>query len=665
MHEFIYAPMKNLLTVVCLFFLSISAYAQNFTYGSLTPDDYQFDRKTLDSNANAVVLKEFGSGSFEMNYEGHTDLAFVYHVRIKIYNKQGFDQANITIPLYKQEFREESLNEFKASTFNVNNGKITEFQVNKEDVIIENKSRYLNLAKFTFPDIKEGSVIEYSYKILSPNVFNFRTWQFQSEIPKVSSEFIALIPAVYTYNISLRGELKLSDSKVEVAKKCYTFAGTPINCSKLTYIMKNIPAFIKEEYMTSPSNFISAIHFELSEYRHINAGKVKYTKTWKDIDDDLTSEQTFGGQMKRKDLFKNLTRKIGADSLSDLDKAKAIFAYMKNQIKWNNSYGKYATENIKKALETRSGNVADINLSLIAALQSASFDAEAVILSTRDNGIVGKLYPIISDFDYVVAKVDIDGQSYLLDATEPFLPFGLLPFRCINDKGRVINLKKPSYWIDLKSAQKSAKNYLLNGKLNPDGKITGKLTIHSQGYSAFNKRKEIKSFGSVSEFVEKLEENMPKVKINAHQIMNLDSVENVLTEEYDIELKTNNELNLNQFYFNPFVINAITKNPFNSNRRKYPIDLGAKSDDRVSINIELPDGFQMIDKPKNLSVSLGKGEAKYLLETELINNTITLNQTLQLNNAIYQPEDYSGLKELYSKIIQNQKLDFLLKKIAK
>jgi transglutaminase-like putative cysteine protease len=665
LHQFRHALMKSSLTILLFFFTSLIANAQGFNFGAITHDDYDYDKKKLDSTSNAVVLREFGKGFFEMNFEGHTDVAFIYHVKIKIYNRAGFDQANVTVPLYKGEFRDENMSELKASTFNLVDGKFVETPLDQESLIMENKSKYLNLAKFTLPNIKEGSVIEYTYKLLSPNVFNFKTWAFQSEIPKVYSEFTTLIPAIYNYHTSLRGDLKLSDSKSEIEKKCYTFAGLPVNCSKSTYLMKNIPAFIKEEYMSAPSNYMSAIHFELSQFQHVNMRKVDYTKTWKDIDDDLISDQSFGSQMKRKDLFKNLTAKIGADSLSNLDKAKAVYAYIKKQIKWNNIYGKYATENIKKALETKSGNVADINLSLIAALQAASFDAEALILSTRENGVVNKLYPIVTDFDYVVAKVDIDGVSYLLDATEPLLPFGLLPFRCINDQGRVINLKKPSYWIDLKASQKTTKNYLLNARLDIDGKLTGKLTIHSQGYAALNKRNEIKSFGSVNEFVERLEESMPRAKILSHKIFNLDSIENVLTEEYTIEIKTNNDLNLNQFYFNPFVINSISKNPFNLNERKYPIDLGSKSDDRATITIELPEGFEMLDKPKNLSIALGKNGGKYLLETETANSSITVNQTLQLNNVTYQPEEYLALKTFYSKIIQNQKLDFLVKKTGK
>src|SRR5690606_13980299 len=100
--------------------------------------------------------------------------------------------------------------------------------------------------------------------------------------------------------------------------------------------------------------------------------------------------------------------------------------HIKTWFKWNQYYGKYSDEGIKRALEKRSGNVTDINLSLVAALSAAGVDAEAVVLSTRDNGMVNKLYPILSDFNYVIAKVNIDDQSYFLDATDPLLPFGLL-----------------------------------------------------------------------------------------------------------------------------------------------------------------------------------------------------------------------------------------------
>jgi transglutaminase-like putative cysteine protease len=663
LRQFIYALMKKTLTIISFFLFSLTAYAQNFNFGAITYDDYEFDRKKLDSNANAIVLKEFGTASIQRDDNtGSLELIFEHHVKIKIYNKEGFKEANIIIPTYKDDNREETISELKASTFNYIENNFVETVMDKKAIFTENRSKYTRLTKFTLPNLKEGSIIEYSYRLRSPRLFNFRTWEFQSDIPKVISEYLVYIPGIYNYNVSLRGFQKLTDQKVELSKECLRLSGAAIDCSKITYLMKNIPAFIEEDNMTAPSNFKSAIYFELSDVQNLNGGKTSYTKTWKDIDYELSSYKTLGDQMKRRDVFKELIPTITKGNTDDLEKAKAIYNYIKKQIKWNNYYGAYSEDNIKRALENRSGNVADINLSLISALSTAGLDAEAVMLSARDNGTVNKLYPVMSDFNYLVAKVNIGDKSYLLDATEPLLPFGLLPLRCINDQGRVINLKKPSYWIDLKASQKTVTSYILTGKMTTDGKIVGTLTTHTSGYAAYNKRRDILKYSSPDEYVEKLDDRLTRIKILEHSISNLDSVENSLVEKYEIEFTVNDGSNNNQFYFSPFFINTISKNPFNLNDRTYPVDLGAASDERIIINVTLPQKYQLVEKPKDMAIALPNAGGKYLLQTNLDENTISMSQVLQFNNAIYQPEEYLFLKEFYSKIIQNQKTEFLLKK---
>ena len=655
--------MKNLFSFLLLFFTAFISVAQDFTPNAITYEDFEFERKNLDSNANAIVLKEFGKARIDLDdATGRLELVFDYHVKIKIYNKAGFDQANVIVPMYKDDNREETISELKASTFNLRDGNFLETIMDKKAIFMENRSKYTRLAKFTLPNITEGSVIEYSYRLRSPNLFNFKTWHFQSDIPKVSSEYLVYIPGIYNYNVSLRGYQKLTDQKVELAKECLRLSGTDIDCSKISYLMKNIPAFIAEDNMTAPSNFKSAIYFELSDVTSLTGGKTSYTKTWKDIDYELVTSKSFGTQIKRKDIYKDLIPKLLSGQTDDLERAKSIYNYIKKQIKWDNYYGVYAEDNIKKSLEIRSGNTADINFNLIAALSAANLDAEAVILSTRENGKINKLYPVISDFNYVIAKVNIGNKSYLLDATEPLLPFGLLPLRCINDQGRVINLKKPSYWIDLKAIQKSSTNYILNGKLDAAGKIVGTLTTISQGYAAYNKRKEIKKYNSTDEYVEKLDDRLVKIKIFEHHIDQLDSVENALTEKYEVEFSLGDAATKSQFYLNPFLINAISKNPFNLNERTYPVDLGASSDERIIMNIALGDHFTLLEKPKDLSIALPNSACKYILRTELDENVLSLNQILQFNKAIYEPDEYSYLKEFYSKIIQNQKAEFLLKK---
>ncbi|WP_448634011.1 DUF3857 domain-containing protein [Pedobacter panaciterrae] len=656
--------MKLFSTALLLSFFSIShSYAQDFEYARITGSDIELKNTQLDSNANAMVIREFGTTAVQLdNATGKTYIDFEYHVRIKIFNKEGFNHGNIVIPLRIYRDDEDEIKELKATTINIVNGQLVKTELDKKQVFNEKKNKYVSLTKFTMPNLMDGSIIEYSYRLHSPYIFNFKTWEFQSDIPKLHSEYIANIPAIYNYNVSLRGAQKLTKQNAEIKKECLMIAGNKIDCSKMTYIMKDVPALIEEDYMTAPSNFRSAIYYELSDYVMLNGGKKSITKTWKDVDYELNSDKSFGTQMKRKDVFKELMPQILGKASDDLSKAKAIYNYIRKNIKMNGFIGIYSENNIKTALEKHSGNTGDINLALIAALSATDLDAEAVILSTRANGVVNNLYPVISDFNYVVAKVNIGDKSYLLDATEPLLPFGLLPLHCINGNGRVINLKKPSYWYDLKASQKESTKYVLNAELTADGKLKGKLTTYSLGYAALKKRQRIVAANSVDEYVEKLDEQMPGISILKHSIENVDSLDNTLVEDYEIEMKVFDNLNADQSYFNPFFINRITKNPFNLNERTYPVDMGAASEERITMIIKLPANISVIDKPKDMSMALTENGGKYLASTSMQDESFVFNEMLQFNKPIYESEDYLSLKEFYSRIIQSQKTDIVFKK---
>ena len=655
--------MIKLYTTVLLLFVIGAAQAQNFEYGKHKPADFLNDKPSIDSTANAEVLQEFGTGRIQRDdYSGDLYLDYTYHVKIKIYNKEGFSQGNITIPLNVYNNIADEIREIQASTYNHHAGTINRSDLDTKQIFTENTGKYQKLIKFTMPNLKPGSVIEYTYKIRRQSIFNFSSWEFQSDIPKLYSEFVAYIPGNYNFNVSLRGMQKLTSQTGVIEKECLRINGVAIDCSKMTYIMKNIPAFQEEAFMTTAANFKSAINFELSDVQFLRGGKANITKSWKDVDYELTGDAKFGGQMKRKDLFTAKMPEILKDCTDSLSKAKAIFNYIKTQIKWNNYLGKYAEKDVKKALEGHSGNIGDVNLGLIAALSAAGFDPEAVLLSTRQNGVVNSLYPVISDFNYVIAKVKIAGVDYLLDASEPLLPFGLLPFRCLNGQGRVIAFKKPSYWYDLKASQKESAKYNLVATLGTDGKIKGSLYIYSNGYKAFEKRQQILEAGSVENFVQRFDDRISNLSILKHEITFIDSLDNPLVEKYDVVLNYYDGSDYNKLFFNPNFLNQITTNPFNLNERTYPVDMGATSETRVSMMITLPEKISLVAPVKDMSMGLPNNDCRYQTFTKYEDNTLNFSSLLQLNKPVYAPEEYLSLKEFYSKIIQQQKIDLVLQK---
>ncbi len=651
--------MKNLLIVIAFSLQYFQISAQDFPFGKPSSKEFELKKYDKDTSANAVVLKEFGT-AYINNNDG--ELILEYHVRIKIFNSKGFKHGNIEIATRKQDSDTyEKLTEIKAITFyRDEDNLIRTSELDPKQIFRESKAdKYHDLTKFAMPNLRDNCIIEYSYTFQTPFLRNFRNWEFQSDIPKIYSEYCAKIPGVYNYNIILRGPYKLSKNDGVIAKECFNRGGGyKADCSQMTYAMADIPAFIEEDYMTAPSNFKSAMYFELSDYTDYRGIKHKLSKEWKDVDLDLKKEGYFGSQLKKKDFFEDKITPVIAGKTSELEKAKAIFSFMQNWYKWNRSYGKYS-DGVKKAFENRSGSSADINLALVTAINSAGLNAEPVILSTRSNGLLNNLFPSLTDFDYVICKVTIAEKDYLLDATDPMLPFGLLPLRCINDKGRVMSFDKPSSWIDLTASQKEVQSINLNLEVDETGKIKGQMQVLSSGYEAYNKRYAIKKFNSIDEYVENLDERYPRIKFNKSEIRNIDSLEKPLTESFDIEIKTqeNGQVNVN-----PYFLNRTTKNPFKLPERTYPVDLGAVSESRLVMNLKFPQNYQVVNQPQPIALSLPNNGGKFVTQTVIEGNSLILSCLIQHTKSVYSPEEYFYLKELYNKIIQAQQSDIILKK---
>ncbi|GAA4307563.1 hypothetical protein GCM10023149_01140 [Mucilaginibacter gynuensis] len=659
--------MKKTVLFSFLFFSLLSiCRAQDFKYGTFSHDDLGMKSYKNDTSAHALVLNEYGNAWISSN--DMIALEMDYHVKIKIFDSKGFKEGQIELPFYIWEDGDtETYTDIKAVTFyHDENGDVKQAELNPKQVYTTKENKHWGTVKFAMPNVRNGSVIEYSYHLKSFSLNRFKEWAFQSDIPKLSSEYQVSIPAIYNYNISLRGVLKLLEGdkyKGKVDKDCFSVAGTKCDCSKLIFGMKDIPALVEEDYMTSPKNYLSAIYFELSDYINLRTGaKVKVSQEWQDVDRQLKLEDAFGGQMKKKNAFKDVLVPVLAGKTDELEKAKAVYAFIQKSFKWNRFIGIYSGDGVRKAFEKHTGSIADINLALVAALSSAGINSEAVILSTRENGVVNRLYPVITEFNYVVAKANIGDKSYLLDASDPMLSFSLLPMKCLNDQGRVLSLDKPSYWTDLNANQNKRSTYALDLTLQENGKLKGSITNYSFGYDAYVKRSAIKKFNTVDEYVENLDERQPKLKILNSEIINLDDFDKPLSEKYEVEIDVYDNLDNNKFLFNPFMLHKITVNPFKLNERTYPVDWGMPSSERVILTVHLPEKYKIESTPELVSVSLPNDGGKFVTSVETGNNQFTFSHVVQFNRGLYSSAEYPYLKELYNKIIVSEKADIVFKK---
>ncbi len=655
-----------LLLVFCASFIK-PASAQDFPFGTVSDDELSMKKYSGDTSAHAVVLREFGKARIDVGSDNNLRMWYEYHVKIKIFDAKGFDEGTVKLLAVNTDDgnRYETIDDIKGVTYYKDDDGLSrkvELENKKIYPVKENKNRsYYN---FALPGLRNGCVIEYSYRKESYRWSDIPPWYFQRQIPKIFSEYEVHIPAYYDFNVSLKGALKLTKNNPTIENKCFTAGGNSCDCSVLDFGMNNIPAFVEEDYMTSRYNFLSAINFELSQYTDLSNGvKNKVTTEWKDIDYQLKDDFAFGSQLKKKSLFKDRIIPVIAGKTEPLDKAKAVYTYIQHLFKWNEYYGIESRDGLSKAIDAHEGSCADINLALVNALTAAGLNAETVLLSTRENGTVNPLYPVISDFDYVIAKVNIGDKNYLLDATDALLPFGTIPLRCLNDKGRVFSLDKPSYWMDLQNLPQREKNtYALDFTLQDDGKLKGTLIHYSIGYDAYTKRKAIKKFNTFDEYVDDLAGKMSKIKILKSEITNLDSLDLPLGEKYEVEIASHNTANSGKIAFSPFFIDKINTNPFKLAERSYPVDWGMPSIDMFVLTMHLPANYTVETPPQTTSIALPNDGGKFVVNYQAEGNIFTFSHLIQFSKSVYSSEEYPYLKELYNKIISSEKAEMIFTK---
>jgi hypothetical protein len=653
--------MNRFLLLLSFASLFASAMAQkgDFDFGKVSYRELQMKKYEPDTSAAAVVLSEFGLA--RINDE--QNVIFEYHTKIKILKSQGQSQGNFTLIQLKNGSIEESLLSVQASTFNLVNNAVEETKFDPKQVFIEKTTKNHNEVKFALPEVRVGSVIEVAYTSESPFRFRFHPWEFQSDIPKIKSEYWCKIPGNWIYNITLRGFYKLSKNENSVEQDCFQpeHSAGKADCLLAKYAMTDLPAFREEKYMTARENFIAGIYFELSEVRHFDGTKTKYAEEWKDVDKKMMDHADFGQQIRRnKNLWDEILKPAVEKESDPTQKARVVFDQIKHWYSWDGHYRLYADVDAKKVYDQRKGNSAEINLALIGALLGAGLEASPLLVSTRDNGLPIKIHPQQTSFNYVVARLKVGDKEYLLDATDDFLPFGVLPIRCLNDQGHLIH-KDESRWVDLTPNQKQKTVVGMNLKLSDEGELKGSLSLQYMGYDAIDKRKEING-NNKDEYLKELSKELHDVAIENYSVENETDLTKPLVEKMDITIGGGEGSGAGIFYFNPFLLNRYDKNPFQSSERLYPVDLGAPIETGFYITVELPDDKIVDEAPASAAFSLPNGGGKCLVNVTTMEKKISLACVISLTKAIYTSEEYHYLKEFFARIVQIQQSNFVFKK---
>ena len=668
---------QKLLFGVLYFVATVSlAAAQDklkIKFGSVTAEDFKTTVYPLDSNAAAVIIADIGSTEIIGNTKGNFSLLFKNYRRAHILNKNGYEIGDVEISLYTNGESEEELENLKAVTYNLENGKVVETKLEVKSSVFKDKvNKNLLVKKFTFPNIKEGSIIEYEYKIKSDFIFNLQPWNFQGEYPRLWSEYNFAMPAFYNYvtlsqgyhpfaiktSSTSRGNFNMADNRGVGATERANFSA---NVTDYRWVMKDVPALKEESYTSTLRNHISRIEFQLASIGEPFTFR-QVMSTWKMATKELLDDEDFGEQLKRdNDWLKETMPAAVKGAATVLDKAKNIYGWVRDNFTCTNYNRKYLEQPLKNILKNKNGSVGEINLLLTAMLRRANVQADPVILSTRSHGYTHAAYPLIDRYNYVICRIEADGKEYFLDASQPGMGFGKLNYECYNGSARVINATADEIDLNASSLKeiKSTTVFIINDE---KGNSIGSIQQTPGYYESFRLRNLAKEKGKEQVFADIKKTLGEEVKISNTRLDSLDKYDEPIGIALDIDFTGDKE---DIIYFNPMLGEGFKENPFKSAERFYPVEMPFTIDETYNLQMEIPKGYVVDELPKGAVVKFNEEEdALFEYRVSMSGGNVSFRSRLIIKKAFFLPEEYETLREFFALIVKKQGEQIVFKKKA-
>ncbi|MEP6682363.1 MAG: DUF3857 domain-containing protein [Parafilimonas sp.] len=665
---------NRIISLALCLIISIAAICQakevKLKFGEIQSKDFNPDYAALDSSADAVYLDDIGSSHHDGNNNGSFSVIHTVHERILLLHKKSFDDlATIKIYLDVSGNEKEKLENLQAATYNMEDGKVVQTKVDKSSIFQDKDGDY-QVTKFTFPDLKEGSIIEYTYTTNSPEFWQIPTWTFQGRYPELWSQYTIEVPQFFDFILLKQGYLSAAiDTAVQSANTFNVLEPNDVGSSRIvsirsntvrhTWAFKNIPALKDENYITSLSNYVQRVEFQLSAIRFPDAQPKTFLSTWYETVDQLMKNEYFGADLSKENgWLKDDVKEATKGETDELKKAKNIYAFVRDNYSCTDHTAVYLSQALKKTAQAKKGNVADINMLLVAMLKVAGYNTNPVLLSTRDHGKPYDMYPLLNKFNYVIAQVDVNNKSYLLDGSDALLGFGHLSEDCYNGDARMIAPQPVIVNLSPDSLHESEITSLFLSN-DSDGKMSGTYKTVMSEMQSEGMREKMKKTTSDDYFKEIKKSFSFDASLDNKTIDSLDQQEMPVAVQYDLSFKPEDDI----LYFTPVLAaDARKENPFSAAQRIYPVEMPYCFDETYILNMEIPAGYKVDELPKSTRVSLNDNEGMFEYLIQQSGDAVQLRCRTKINKATFEPDDYETLRNFFALIVEKEGEQVVFKK---
>lgn len=621
-----------------LSFCSTAIFAQKFLdVPKLSDADVASVKCAGDAEAPAEVL--YRSYHYRVDYNGnmYTDIIS----RVKIYKKNDAgDFLQHEIPLYDNgNGSREVLSSLKAYTFNMENGKVASEKVDGDSKYKSKENKNYTITKFAFPNVKDGSVVEYSYSIMTPFLGSTPEVYMEDEIPIRYTEFVFDTPVQLGYNINYKGSA--SPKYRDMSSK--TIYGGEHKVYRFGY--ENLPAYKKEEFVLNNDNYRTALRAELNSSFYGNELK-RYALTWDDVRKSLYKRDDFGIQLKKQHLVKELLPQEIKSIRDDKEKAAAILKYVQTHYTYNKEDNVITDKGIKNLITTKVGNAAEINLLLTMLLKEAGLDANPVVLSTVRRGLLLSYSPSLEKLNFVLACYEKDGNIYLLDGTNKYSKINMVSPKALNYYG-IIMTEKEAKQINIVYPGVSETYLTVDAAMTPQGTFEGHFSDRDTNMYAL----------MVNNLYNENTDSFRKDYDDKYTFLHTNMKSGLLDNDdfetsFDFESDTFVDAIGNKLVFNPLLFLYTRNHSYKqAQERKSPLEFVTRNRKIKKVTITLPEGYVFENIPNSKKFRTEDSAIQYIYKVEkLADNKLAVEATTLIDDSVFPKEYYPAFTQIFDNI---------------
>ncbi len=642
--------LKLFITLLLSFTVCFLLQAQPKKIGEVGIEDFSAYNSKYDSTMPAVVLFDYGEVRFDMSMH----IYFTRHRRIKVLNDEGIEYSNVRIPLFKSI--DQKVSDIEAASYNIlDNGEIQISEMGENAIFSTNQSEGVDVVSYAVPNVKKGSIIDYTFTKRMGQYFQVPNWRFHDYIPVMWSEIMYTIPHRMQFRVVLKGNNdSLAINEVNQGGY-YGSQSTRYHLAKENlYPVEDLPYLINRE------DYITEVITQYLGDQYVSV--LSPLDSWSDIAKLLNNHEDFGGQ-RLKGSMKDKVDELIEGIEDPLEKIEKIYNYIVFNYEWDGDLAVLTDRGIRDAFDEKEGSTADLNMMLVEMLKHAGIKASPALISTRENGKVVDGNPLAQQFNMMVAVVEIDESAIMLDASSGKRSYTSPHTSTLYVNAFVIRDDHSHGWIFTYPLEDTFERISLNLSLSDSSLVHGTMSGSSRGVFAQDYRSDLED-QTPEEYWKDFMEDYQDVSIDSAAFLNLDSLSKEV--QYDLKFTLNPGSEVRKqgdfIYLNPFLFLKRNENPFKREERELPVEFRYPYKYTIAVEVDIPEGYVVEELPQNAMIRSPEQVGFYRFISNSGYGKIQLAAQLSITNMLYYPSEYAQLKAMFQSIVDTQNTTVVLKK---